>query len=305
MPKADVMNTKICSECGQVLPLKDFYVNKQWEEQKGRDKWCTACAKRQCFTKEKQQRYLHENNRAFSPGLWQRCEKRVTTQLCADDRYVKASTEEKTRQMASAISQMYLRNCNMPAYYKYEEHDECSSVDEAVRQEAQRIQRTIDTQPDLGDYDQEDEQSVYSMKFGGWFKKREIRWQEDYYARMAETFDLTDPNTHDYCVKNAVASLVVNNAADEYRRGKIQLKEYKDAMSVYDMTSKSANFAACKRKAEEKREDIGSLGELIALIEGPMAMEFQKVQFEPDDIDRVQADYRHAIRAADGEGLLG
>lgn len=44
--------SKLCVKCGKVLPLQDFYSNKDWMDQTYHDAWCKECVGKFCVDKE-------------------------------------------------------------------------------------------------------------------------------------------------------------------------------------------------------------------------------------------------------------
>lgn len=138
----------------------------------------------------------------------------------------------------------------------------------------------------------EDRQVVYSKDWCGLFEKWQIERLDTLYARYEQDFNLGDVNLEDSARKACKASLNADIAEDKFRRGEIPMKEYQDAQKVFDTYSLSSNFAASKRKPGEG-STLGSLGELIYKIEVTGELSKRKVTFEPDDIDRIIADFRH------------
>lgn len=59
------------------MPLFDFYVNKEWRDQNGRDAWCKKCATRYCTTKAKVQEYCWYNNRKWSETHWEKAREKA------------------------------------------------------------------------------------------------------------------------------------------------------------------------------------------------------------------------------------
>ena len=57
---------KVCVKCGKVLPLNDFYHNRDWADQAYRDAWCKKCANDFCTTRESLKEYCWYNNRVWS-----------------------------------------------------------------------------------------------------------------------------------------------------------------------------------------------------------------------------------------------
>lgn len=62
--------TKTCQRCGKTHPLTDYYTNKDWAEQSGKDAWCKDCFAK-CTTKDEVREYFWYNNREFSEKMWQ------------------------------------------------------------------------------------------------------------------------------------------------------------------------------------------------------------------------------------------
>ena len=57
------ISMKVCVKCGKVLPLNDFYHNRDWADQSYRDAWCKKCANEFCTTRESLKEYCWYNNR--------------------------------------------------------------------------------------------------------------------------------------------------------------------------------------------------------------------------------------------------
>ena len=74
------------------------------------------------------------------------------------------------------------------------------------------------------------------------------------------------------------------------------MTEWKEAQAIFDNLSKSANFAACRRKPGDMA-GLGSLGAIVARVEMSGELDMPKVEFPPDDIDRIIEDFRHTIAA--------
>lgn len=107
---------------------------------------------------------------------------------------------------------------------------------------------------------------------------------------------LDNENLRDYARKVAKASLEADIAYDKKRSGKISSSELKEAQLMFDNLSKSAEFAACKRRSSDAG-GLGSFGELIAKLENTGMLQSVTVQFPEDDVDRIIEDYRHILAA--------
>ena len=60
------ISMKVCVKCGKVLPLNDFYHNRDWADQSYRDAWCKKCANEFCTTRESLKEYCWYNNRVWA-----------------------------------------------------------------------------------------------------------------------------------------------------------------------------------------------------------------------------------------------
>lgn len=89
---------------------------------------------------------------------------------------------------------------------------------------------------------------LYSKVWNGYYTQREIDYLDEYYARLEEGFVLDNQNLQDYARKAAKASLDADIKYNRMRQGKASVAEWEKAQAIFDNLSKSANFAACKRK---------------------------------------------------------
>ena len=69
--------SKLCVKCNRVLPLGDFYQNKDWVAQRYHDAWCKECAAQNCKDKESLERYCYENNRKWKDNFWDSAAKKA------------------------------------------------------------------------------------------------------------------------------------------------------------------------------------------------------------------------------------
>ena len=67
---------KLCSRCGKVKPLSEYYMNREWDEQFGKDAWCKECVNR-CITKDLIREYFWENNREWNETIWEMAKKKA------------------------------------------------------------------------------------------------------------------------------------------------------------------------------------------------------------------------------------
>lgn len=137
---------------------------------------------------------------------------------------------------------------------------------------------------------------VYSEVFNGYFKPDEVKYLETYYTNLENDFNLDTENLRDYARKLAKASMLADKAQDNYAAGRCDLSVVKDALAQFDMLSKSANFAACKRRPGENG-GMGSWAELTYKLETSGHPCTRKIEWEKDDVDRTIAEFKYLVEA--------
>lgn len=142
----------------------------------------------------------------------------------------------------------------------------------------------------------EDDPTVYSKVWNGYYRKSDIEYLDDYYSQLEDAFVLDNINIQDYARKVAKASLIADRKYNEMRNGGGSPKEWQDAQSAFDAMCKSANFAACQRK-DQGSGGLGSLAKIIEDIEINHRADMPEVHFPPDDVDRILQDFRHTFTA--------
>lgn len=83
------------------------------------------------------------------------------------------------------------------------------------------------------------------------FTQREIDFLDEYYQGLLDEFELNDQNLQDYARKVSKASLEADVRYNQMRQGLCEMSDWKEAQAIFDTLSKSANFAACRRKPNE------------------------------------------------------
>ena len=130
----------------------------------------------------------------------------------------------------------------------------------------------------------DDEELVWSDEWNGMYQRRELRYLDDYFARLKEEFVIDNVNREDYARRVAKASLEADNKYQKMRQGTGTAKEWQEAQSVFDMLSKSASFAESQRK-EVVNTSMNALATIIMDIELNHHNECPKVTFPKDTID--------------------
>jgi hypothetical protein len=216
--------------------------------------------------------------------MWLAAKSRAEKQAALNPMYQKASEERRAAILEKLTCQAFPTIMTTPAMYKFV--DNSKSTTSLSYQEAKENGEVIE--------EVNDDVKLYSKDFNGYFKKHEIEYLEDYYNGLAQDFDLTDTNLRDIARKLAKASLLADNAQDACMSGRGSLADWKDALAQFDLLSKSGNFAACKRKPEEKG-DVNSWSELTLKLEQTGHPCTRKIEWEKDDVDRTIDEFRYIV----------
>lgn len=275
--------TKLCLKCGRVRPISDFYANRDWEDQLGKDIWCKECVNR-CTTKDEVREYFWENHRNWDERVWQKAEERAeklasnnTTYQRANDDRRKVLLERLTCQQVPSV---------MALYYKYVENGEDGkAITYADAKATGQIVEDVD--PDV---------KTYSQEFNGYFKRNELTFLEEYYKGLEADFDLSDTNLRDIARKLAKASLQADKAQDDFMAGRCDYSVVKDAISQFDLLSKSGNFAACKRKPGDNA-GMNSWSELTMKLETSGHPCTRQIKWPQDDVDRTIQEFKYIVEA--------
>ena len=275
--------TKICLKCKQTRMLSDFYANKEWTEQLGKDSWCKSCAA-ECVTKDQMREYFWENCRGWSDRLWESSKKKAEQMLQSNEVYQKASEEIRQSILERTTCTVLLKN--MQIQYKFVDHT--GDVHTLTYQEAKENGQIIE--------EKDPNVKVYSEEFNGYFKPDELKYLQDYYLGLEQDFNLSDTNLRDIAKKLAKASLQADRVQDRYMAGQATLADVKDAMTLFDLLSKSGNFAACKRNPNEKG-GMGSWSELTYHLETNGFLGDKLVHWPKDDVDKTIDEFRYIVEA--------
>lgn len=281
--KAQPKQTKLCLKCGRVKPVADYYSNRSWDEQLGKDIWCKDCVNK-CTTKDEAREYFWENHREWNERIWEAAQKKALALANTNTTYQKSS-EDRRLQILERLTCQQIPAVMSP-FYKYV--DNAKDGKTLTYQEAKENGEILVTQ--------DPNEKVYSEAFNGFFKPAELRYLETYYTSLENDFDLDTENQRDYARKLSKASLLADKAQDDYAAGKCDFSVVKDALAQFDMLSKSANFAACKRKPGDNG-GMGSWAELTYKLETSGHPCTRKIEWEPDDVDRTIAEFRYIIES--------
>ena len=294
--KDKVIASKLCVYCSKVKPLNDFYGNKGWAAQSFHDAWCKECAVKYCTDKDTLREYCYYNNRMWSEEMYESAVKKARYSLANDPVYLDSSLPDERRKLAEAraITRSFFSVMNLGNQYTY-----IANVGEGGAPAGASFAVPAARIKDAGS----EEEQVFSREWNGMYTQRELDYLNDYYARLEEGFVLDNQNIMDYARKAAKASLDADIKYNRMRQGLASVAEWEKAQAIFDNLSKSANFAACKRKPGDMA-GLGSLGAIVAKIEMSGELDTPMVEFPPDDIDKIIADFRHTVTAVGLEQVV-
>lgn len=287
--------SKLCIRCNRVLPLAEFYPNRQWRSQSYRDVWCRDCASKYCFDRESIKQYCYENNRKWEESFYDSALKKAQYTQANNAEFLDPKTPRKKKEEIEgrAAARQFFSMMNMGGFYGYIEN---IGDDGAYLRDEESV---VQGEP----ANESPEKLEYNRKWRGHFTQEQIEALEDIYAQYEEDFVLDNVNIRDYAKKVAKASLNADIAEDRMRRGEISASDYKEAQKIFDDLSKSSNFAACKRKPGET-SGLGSLGEIVQRIESTGKLDTDGFHWPQDSVDLAIAEFRHSLVAIGLEGGL-
>ena len=272
--------TRMCIHCGQTKPLSNFYANKDWHENNGKDAWCKQCIAK-IKTKDEMRRYFWENNRTWKENVWENALKQAELQAAKSTVYQK-SNEDRRQVLLEAIACPIMPQLfKLVQNYKYEEHKK--DVNTNDYDEAKEGGKIVEFEPSKA---KDKNLKGYNEFFNGEFKPVEIEYLENYYKGLEADFDLSDTSLRDNAKKLAKASLLADKVQNDYMAGRCSLQDVKDAMTQYDLLMKTGNFAACKRKPGDKA-GLGSWAEIAFQLESTGHIMQRKIEWEKDEIGRA------------------
>ena len=282
--------TKICSKCKNTRNLTEFYSNRDWTEQLGKDIWCKSCVSK-CATKDELREYFWENNRDWSDKLWNNARKKAELAANKNSTYQRAFDETKKNILDRLTCQNVLKS--MQINYKFVDHT--NDINVQTYQEAKEAGQVLDEKT----ADKDPNVKTYSEFFNGYFKADELRFLEDYYHQLENDFELNDVNLKDTAKKLAKQSLICDQVQDKYAAGKASLQDVQSAMSLFDLLSKSGNFSASKRKPEEKQEET-SFSEITKYCETHGHPCTKEIKWPKDVVDQTLEALQYIAIAVQG-----
>jgi hypothetical protein len=277
--------TRLCLKCNQVKRLTDFYTNRDWIDQAGRDTWCKSCVGK-CKTKDEMREYFWENHREFTEEIWKAAQKKAKLEASKNENFQKLQ-EDRRQIVLDTLTCQHVPSVMQGAQsYRYVDNSQdvnITSYEEA--KEAGHIVETVD--PNV---------KTWSHEFNGDFKPKELEFLQEYYSGLENDFELNDTSLRDNAKKLAKASLLVDKVQNDYMAGRCDFSVVKDAVAQFDLLMKTGNFAACKRKPGE-RGGLGSWAELTMKLETTGYPCVRKIEWPKDDVDRTIEEFRYIVES--------
>lgn len=283
--------TKLCVHCHCVRNLSEFYSNRDWIEQAGKDVWCKDCVSK-LKTKDEMREYFFENHRKWDEKIWEAAKKKAELQANRKDVYQKSSEDRRevllealTCNMVPAIMQIhyaYIDNSQDINALTYEEAKDAGKIVEMG--EVKKVNPNVKT---------------YNAFFNGDFKASELEYLEDYYRQLDHDFDLSDVALKDNAKKLAKAALTADKVQNDYMAGRCSMKDVTDAMTQYNSLLTIGNFAASKRKPGDKT-GTSSFSEISLYLEthGFLASD-NLVVWDQDSVDKTISEFKYFVEAID------
>ena len=280
---------RVCIKCGRTRELDSgFYTNREWEEQLGKDIWCKECVGK-CTDKESIKEYFWENHREWDERIWQAAIKKAEKMIINNAMYQK-SGEDRRKLLLDRLAAQQVPVVMTP-YYKYVDNSKSG----ALSYTEAKANGQVSDEPDANE-------KVYDEFFNGYFTQRDLEYLRTYYERLEDDFTFDNENLRDYAKKCARASLQADKAQDDYAAGRCSFADVKDALAQFDMLSKSANFAACKRKSGDT-SGITSWSEISYKLETTGHTMQRQIKWPEDDVDRVINHVQHIAAAMNFDSI--
>ena len=280
---------RACIRCGRTRELNDgFYSNRDWEEQLGKDIWCKECVGK-CTDKESIKEYFWENHREWDERIWQSAIKKAEKMIINNAMYQK-SGEDRRKLLLDRLAAQQVPTVST-LFYKYVDNSKSGALSYAEA----KSKGQVSDEPD-------ENEKKYDDFFNGFFTQRDLEYLQNYYNRLEEDFTFDNENLRDYAKKCARASLQADKAQDDYTNGRCSYADVKDALAQFDMLSKSANFAACKRKSGDTG-GLTSWSEISYKLETTGHTMQRKIEWPEDDVDRVINHLKHLAAAMNFDSI--
>ena len=267
--------TKLCLHCNQVRNLSDFYSNRDWLEQAGKDIWCKKCVS-QIKTKDEMREYFFENHRKWDEKIWENARKKARYAASQNEKFMKLSEDMRE----SFLEKMTCEQVPGIMQINYEYIDNSQDVNINSYMEAKEAGQVIDEESKKKDPNVK----TYDSFFNGDFKPSELEYLRNYYNELEDQFDLSDIAMRDNAKKLAKASLTADKVQNDYMAGRCSMQDVTNANQFYNSLMTMGNFAANKRKPGDKA-GLGSWAEITQYCETHGYPCVKQIEWPKDVVD--------------------
>ena len=288
-----VAPTKFCPVCGMEKELSAFGSNPKWESEKGKDKWCKNCVQKMA-TKEEAKEYCWANRRKWSENAWNKAVKKAKSKMDSNPVYAKATPDRRKDFLERAAVQALPAELRLTYVFVDDDNIAKLSYEEAKSRGYTDIKENIVAQ--LNEDEELGEKKTYSPFFNGYFTERELEYLQNYYDELSSKFSLDDENRRDYAKKMCKASYYADKAQADYAAGRCTAADMNNAFQLFDLLSKSANFAASKKDKEDSSA-ISCWAETTQYLEENGYLKTRKIDWPKDEVDAISALFRHTFAA--------
>lgn len=286
-----VPTTKMCTCCHQVRNISDFYSNRDWVEQLGKDVWCKTCAAK-AKTKDELRKYFWENNREWSDKLWDNSYKKAQQEASTNDVYMKTTDERRANILNQLTVQKVLKGMNLS--YKFVDNSQNVNVNSYEEAKESGL---------IAESNEEDDPNIktYSKEFNGDFTKRQIDYLHEFYAGLDKDFDLdSDYSLADNAKKVAKAAMTLDKTQNDFLMQKCTAQDLTNAINAYNSLMSLGNFAASKRKPGDKA-GLNNWAETTMYCETHGHPCIKKVEWDKDSVDEVLERFAYIITSLRSE----
>lgn len=267
--------TKLCLRCNQVRNLSEFYSNRDWLAQAGKDVWCKKCIG-QIQTKDEMREYFFENHRKWDEKIWENARKKAKYAASQNEKFMKLSEDMRE----SFLEKMTCEQVPGVMQIHYEYIDNSQDININSYQEAKEAGQVIEEESKPKDANVK----TYDAFFNGDFKPAELEYLRNYYDELDEQFDLTDIAMRDNAKKLAKASLTADKVQNDYMAGRCSMQDVTNANAFYNSLMTMGNFAANKRKPGDKA-GLSSWAETTQYCETHGHPCIKKIEWPKDVVD--------------------
>ena len=290
-----MVQTKLCLHCNQSKPISQFFSNKDWTDNACKDAWCKQCLAK-IKTKDEMRKYFWENNRQWKENVWENAIEKAKLQAAKSNVYQKSNEDRRQVLLEHIACSIMPSLFRLTQNYKFENHLQdayTNNYEQAIENgKIVELNPTAKTDKNM---------KVYNEFFNGEFKPSEISHLQKFYDELFEDFNFSDASLRDNAKKLAKQSFIVDKMQNDFLAGKCSSQDVKDAMTQYDLLMKTGNFAACKRKPDEKG-GINSWAEASAYCETHGYPCVKPLKWEKDVVDKAIENLGYIVESLKDSG---